>query len=174
MDKELHELEEELKRLRPVAASPDLVARIEQELKSAPLASGPAPRAALHWLWTMALPAAAAVAIAVIPFALKRGAAARDASVAAPADSPVAVAANVASATSPGASEASVLKPIAAENVLVASRDEGLVTLDDGTPARRERRQYVDTITWQNPRTHASLTWRVPREEVRVVPVLFQ
>jgi hypothetical protein len=65
-------------------------------------------------------------------------------------------------------------KPIAAENLLVDARDEGLVTLDDGTAARRERLRYVDTITWKNPRTNASVRWSVPREEVRVVPVNFQ
>ena len=47
-------------------------------------------------------------------------------------------------------------------------------TLDDGTAARRERFQYVDTITWKNPRTNASVRWTMPREEVRVVPVKFQ
>ena len=66
------------------------------------------------------------------------------------------------------------LKPVAAENVLISATDEGLVTLEDGTRARRERLQYVDTITWKNARTNASLTWRVPREEVRVVPIAFQ
>ncbi|MBL9185971.1 MAG: hypothetical protein JNK23_00695 [Opitutaceae bacterium] len=66
------------------------------------------------------------------------------------------------------------MKPVAAENLLVSVRDEGLVTLDDGTRARRERLHYVDTIVWKNSRTHASLTWSVPREEVRIVPVVFQ
>jgi hypothetical protein len=69
---------------------------------------------------------------------------------------------------------AAAFKPVAAENLLVEARDEGYVTLDDGTTARRVRRSYVDTITWQDPRTNASLVWSVPREEVRVVPVLFQ
>ena len=67
-----------------------------------------------------------------------------------------------------------LLKPVAAENVLVSASDEGLVTLEDGTPARRERLQFVDTITWKNPRTNSSLRWSVPREEVRIVPVVFQ
>ena len=66
------------------------------------------------------------------------------------------------------------LKPVAAENVLVSARDEGLVILEDGTSARRERLQFVDTITWKNPRTNSSLRWSVPREEVRIVPVVFQ
>ena len=63
---------------------------------------------------------------------------------------------------------------LAEEDGLVRARDEGFVTLDDGTPARRERLVFVDTITWSDPRTNASLTWTVPREEVRVVPVSFQ
>jgi hypothetical protein len=67
-----------------------------------------------------------------------------------------------------------VLKPIAAEKVLISADDEGVVILDDGTTARRERLQYVDTITWRNPRTNASLRWTVPREEVRIVPVTLQ
>ena len=69
---------------------------------------------------------------------------------------------------------APAFRPVAAENVLYAARDEGLVTLADGTPARRVRSSYVDTITWKNPRSNASLRWSVPREEVRVVPVVFQ
>jgi hypothetical protein len=66
------------------------------------------------------------------------------------------------------------LKPVAAENVLVSASDEGFVTLADGTAARRERLQFVDTITWKNPRTNSSLRWSIPREEVRIVPVVFQ
>lgn len=158
MDDELQQLEAELKRLQPVAPAPALVGRVEREL-----ATAPARRrlAEVHWLWA-ALPAAAAVALVVVQFARERPVE--------PANEPLRVVpsvADVARTTAP-------LKPVAAENVLVAAADEGLVFLDDGTPARRERLQFVDTITWKNPRTNASLTWRVPREEVRVVPVSFQ
>ena len=65
-------------------------------------------------------------------------------------------------------------RPIAAENVLLNSKDEGVVTLADGTPARRLRETYVDTITWRDSRTNASLKWSLPREEIRVVPVALQ
>ena len=58
--------------------------------------------------------------------------------------------------------------------LLYAAQNDGLVTLSDGTPARRERLNYIDTITWKDPRTNASVRWSVPREEVRVVPVNFQ
>jgi hypothetical protein len=67
-----------------------------------------------------------------------------------------------------------MFKPVAAENVLYAASDEGPVTLDDGTSARRERLSYIDTITWKNSRTNASVRWTVLREEIRVVPVKFQ
>ena len=42
---------------------------------------------------------------------------------------------------------------------------------DDGTAAHRVFQRYLDTYTWRNPRTNASLRWTVPRDEVRVVPV---
>ena len=151
MDDELQQLEAELSRLQPVAPRRELVSRVEREL------GRPVTRRALahvHWLWAAALPVAAAAAV----FAMVFTQSARDRASTAP----------------PMASSAiTSLKPVAAENLLVSARDEGLVTLADGTPARRERLQFVDTITWRNPRTNASLTWSVPREEVRVVPVSF-
>lgn len=151
MDNELENLEAELKRLRPAPSSARLTARVGREL-----AAAPARRlaASIHWLWAAMLPAAAAAVAMFVQFVPPAGRAVAVPALAAVDDAP--------------------LKPVAAENVLVAARDEGLVTLDDGTPARRERRHYVDTIVWKNPRTHASLTWTVPREEVRIVPVVFQ
>jgi hypothetical protein len=65
-------------------------------------------------------------------------------------------------------------KPVAAQDVLYAARDEGYVRLGDGTPAHRLRESYVDTITWENPSSHASLRWSVPRDEIRVIPASFQ
>jgi hypothetical protein len=155
MDDELQQLEAELKSLRPSAVPHELVVRIEDELKSVAHSRRPAP---LFWFWAAALPAAAALAIAIGTL-MRRDlggmrAAAPD------------LTANLRGATG--------LKPIAAENVLYAATDEGLVTLDDGTRARRERLNFVDTITFKDPRTNASLKWSVPREEIRVVPVSFQ
>jgi hypothetical protein len=40
----------------------------------------------------------------------------------------------------------------------------------DDTSARQVRARYVDTYTWKNPRSNASLKWSVPRDEVRVIP----
>jgi hypothetical protein len=144
MDNELHELESELKRLRPVAPSAALTAGLGRALA--------APRRN-YWAWT-ALPLAASLA----GLALLRDRPAPP--VTSPAPAP--------------AGAVAVFKPVSAENLLYAQRDEGLVTLADGTTARRYRSSYVDTITWKNPRTQASLRWSVPRTEERVVPVSFQ
>ncbi len=148
MHDEFQELEAELKRLRPAAPSLALRDRIARELAAAPARRALAP---VHRVWAVALPAAAAAVALLAQLAPSSG-------IRGPA----------------WLADDAALKPVAAENVLVSARDEGLVTLDDGTTARRERLQFVDTIVWKNPRTHASLTWTVPREEVRVVPVVFQ
>lgn len=148
MDDELSQFEAELKRLRPAAPSRELLARLAGEIEPA-VRMRRGVRA--WWLWAGAVPAAAALAVFII---YGRRVEVND--------------------TPAAAITAGEFKPVAAENVLYAARDEGLVTLADGTTARRERLNYVDTITWQNPRTHASLKWTVPREEVRVVPVVFQ
>jgi hypothetical protein len=170
MDDDFQSLEKELQQLRPAPLSPRLVAQVEVELagrtsgaalfKCRPGAT-PAARAPIfrHWWWAVTLPAAAAIALV---WSLRSP-------TATPSGAEGAAVATVVPATEEGG-----LKPVAAENVLVAARDEGVVTLDDGTAARRERLQFVDTITWKNPRTNASLRWSIPREEVRVVPIVFQ
>jgi hypothetical protein len=145
MDDELAALEAELARLRPVAPSAVLHATIGRRLTR----RRRVPRVA--WL---ALPLAAAAALTLV-LNVRR--------IAAPATVP-------ASAQAPVAA----FDPVTAENVLVDSLDEGVVTLTDGTPARRVRQLYVDTITWRNPRTQASLRWTLPREEVRVLPISYQ
>ena len=159
MDDELQSLEAELKRLRPAAPNRDLLARLERDL-AAPLTRRAVP---FRWLWVGALPIAATLAVLIALAARNRP---PSAAVPPPAATPLA------SAT-PAAEPSAIFKPVAAENVLYAAQDEGLVTLADGTPARREQLNYVDTITWQNPRTHATVRWSVPREEVRVVPISF-
>lgn len=164
MDDEFHQLEAELKRLRPAVPAKALLARLQSELaptETVARAAPPSRATRAWWLWAGALPAAAALVLAFV-FLSRREA----------GQAPAAPA--MARATGAAARASEVFKPVAAENVLYAVSDEGLVTLDDGTSARRERLSYVDTITWKNPRTNASVRWTVPREEVRVVPVKFQ
>ena len=146
MDDELLKLESELRSLRPLEPSQDLRNRLGRAFSGTHSIARP-----FRWSW-LALPIAAGLAIA---FVADR-----------PVGKPPAFDAVPASPTA--------FKPIAAENLLLDSRDEGYVTLSDGTPAHRSRDRYLDTITWKDPETNASLTWSVPREEVRVVPVAFQ
>ncbi|MDB6094668.1 MAG: hypothetical protein JWM32_2230 [Verrucomicrobia bacterium] len=144
MDNDLQELEAELKRLRPIAPSTFTVERIERALASR-------RRSFLAWA---ALPLAAAL-VGLIAFREKPGAARAVPGPLAP-------------------KSVATYKPVSADNVLYDRTDEGLVTLADGSTARRYRSSYVDTITWRDPRTQASLRWSVPRTEERVVPVRFQ
>lgn len=143
---ELTALEAELRRLRPRAPSPELEEFVARRLR---------PRRVLtsFWAWS-ALPLGAAAAIALVVASRP----------------PTAVVPDAARIAAPAAA----FKPVAADNLLLDTQDEGLVTLDDGTTARRVRSNYLDTVTWKNPRTQASLKWTVPREEIRVVPVIFQ
>ncbi len=145
MDNELRELEAELQRLRPVAPSPVVAARVGRTLAAA---------RRNYWGW-MALPLAAAL-VGWIYLQDRAGVA--------PASA----------ATRPAAPVAVTYKPVSAQNVWYEQRDDGLVTLANGTTARRYRSSYVDTFTWKNPRTQASLRWSVPRTVERVIPVSFQ
>jgi hypothetical protein len=151
MDRELEQFEAELKRLQPVAPPKGLTGRVAHDLER----TASTRRSPSWWWWATAMPIAAGLAFAVT-FAVRQKWAA---SLPVP-DGEVA------------ADE--MLKPVAAENLLYAKVDEGVITLSDGTPVRRERLNFVDTFTWKNPRTNASLKWSVPREEIRVVPVSFQ
>jgi hypothetical protein len=144
MDEELLKLEAELKSLRPIAPAPELRSRVARDL-------APAGRTGAWWWWS-AVPAAAALAIALVLAGRK--------------DPPV--------SEGLAAAQVATFRPVAAEKVLYAAADEGPVTLADGTAGRRVRSSYVDTITWKNPKTNASLRWSVPRDEVRVMPVVFQ
>lgn len=152
MDNDLQALEAELKKLRPLAPSRELRERLNAELQSR------ARNRYVVWSW-VGFPAAAAIAVVGI---LKWN------------YSPPAKNASVQVVSAPAEASEATFKPISADNVLLHASDEGYVTLTDGTPARRVRQSYVDTITWKNPRTNASLVLTVPREEVQVVPVNFQ
>lgn len=150
MDDELQQLEAELKRLEPKAPSAGLRRRVANDLAPRGAANR---RLGLSWAWAGGLAAAAGLALLLT----------QRPEIEPPRPRAPTVAAG-----------AAMMKPVAAENILVAAQDEGFVTLEDGTTARRARLKYVDTITWKNPQTNASLTWTVPREEVRVIPVSFQ
>jgi hypothetical protein len=145
MDDDLDNLEAELMRLRPRALRPRFASRVDGDL------GRPSPISGV-WIW-VSVPAAALFAAAALFWGHP------SATPAAPMPASVADAA---------------FKPVGIRDILVNSRDEGYVVLADGRTARRMIEAHVDTITWLNPRSAASIQWSVPRDELRIVPVVFR
>jgi hypothetical protein len=171
MNDDFSDLEAELNRMRPCAPSPELQSRLAATLDR-PTAPTAQPvridRSVIFrggWRWVL-WPAAVAAAV-MLALVITR----RTDPVLPSADQTVhPTGGNEAGPIAP-ATAADLYEPVSAENVLYDSRDEGLITLDDGTAAHRVFQCYLDTYTWRNPRTHASLSWTVPRDELRVIPV---
>ncbi|MDP1580746.1 MAG: hypothetical protein Q8M02_10725 [Candidatus Didemnitutus sp.] len=178
MDEALQNLENELKALRPRRPSVLLRAQLEKELGATPVSlasqapvlpnrrytAAPSLRS-WKWVgWPLAAAASVALVVSVGVWQWPR------------ADAPVSAANTVVAATAPASSIVTprdAYKPVKADNVLYAVTDEGLVLLDDNSPARLVRARYVDTYTWHNPATNASMKWSVPRDEVRMIPTRF-
>lgn len=197
-DTNLQDLENELKALRPRRPSVLLRARVEHELSHAEApASAPAARPAAvtpryssattlrSWKWLSWQMAAAAGVALVVSLGVWRWQSGATETVAPSVQPQLALEKSPAPVTreSPPSNSDVVstralaardtYRPVKAANVLYDLKDEGLVTLEDNTPARRVRARYVDTYTWKNPTTNASLKWSVPRDEVRVLPASF-
>lgn len=162
MDESLKELETELQRLTPRRLSAGALAALERELGPAtPAKSEVTAPATWKWIsWSLA--AAAALAIAGV-VQLSRRTGPEQVLAEAPA-------APQASAPAPEAAQgANRYEPVGATTVLYDMKEDGQATLVDQTQARQVRYRYVDTYTWKNPATNASLRWSVPRDEVRLV-----
>ena len=177
MNESFKDLEDELKQLSPRRVSPELWQRLDSELGASAGAKRPRYNSTTSWTsWKWAgwrLAAVAATVAVVTTIGVMRWAERPD--VAAPVQSrPVApataVAANPLPAPTPAASP-DRYRPVSAANVLYDLKDEGLAYTADNNPGRRLRYRYLDTYTWKNPRSNASLKWSIPRDEVRVVPV---
>ena len=175
MDESLQELENELKRLAPRRPSSALLATLEREL-------GPAtPAAPVHrystatslgsWKWaTWSLAGAAALFALVLLEHSNRPAPAVPAE-SSPAPEVVATAPTV--EPSRPEAEANRYEPVRASSVLYAMQEGAPTTLPDRSEGRAVRYRYVDTYTWKNPATNASVRWSVPRDEVRLVRTNF-
>jgi len=171
MNDDFSDLEAELKRMRPCAPSPELQSHLAATLDR-PAAPAAQPvsidRSVIFrraWRW-MLWPAAVA-AVGVLALVVTR----RTDPVLPSADQTAHPIGGNGAGPIAAATDADLYEPVSAENVLYDSRDEGLITLDDGTAAHRVFQCYLDTYTWRNPRTNASLRWTVPRDELRVIPV---
>ncbi len=161
MDNSLEELENELGRLSPRRPSARFLDRLEHEL--GPVTPAPAARryasatSLRSWKWAGWSLAAAALLIAV-QFPRKPGAV-----------NPMPAATPVVATTVPAAAPVNRYEPVKATSVLYDLKEDGVATLPDQTEGRQVRYRYVDTYTWRNPATKASLRWSVPRDEVRLV-----
>jgi hypothetical protein len=172
MDDTLQELENELKRLSPRGPSVALHAALERDLGTEPLpAARPYASATSLRSWKWASWSLAGVA-ALAAFAFVVQSARQPSAVPLP-QSPVS---RVATAPAPEealsqavAEVSNRYQPVHATSVLYDLHEGDATTLPDRTEGREVRYRYVDTYTWKNPTTNASLRWSVPRDEVRLV-----
>lgn len=163
MDETLQELENELKRLTPRRPSAGLMQALERELGPAAVPAAPSPARAALWRWPVWSLAAAAVLALVAVLSFMH----RPVSANAPAPDELAVAPAGPTPSAPVASNR--YEPIQASSVLYDLKEDGAALLPDQTEGRQLRYRYVDTYTWKNPTTNASLRWSVPRDEVRII-----
>jgi hypothetical protein len=167
MDETLQELENELKRLTPRRPASALMRALESELGpeatvvTAPRYSTATSLRSWKWAtWSLAGVAAAMALVAIMQ--VKR----QPMKVSPPL---IANADGQSVATRPAVAPVNRYEPVKATSVLYDMKEDGAATLPDQSEGRQVRYRYVDTYTWKNPTTKASLRWSVPRDEVRLV-----
>jgi len=169
------ELENQLRKLRPVEPSPDLVTRIERDLAEPEIRlrqgyGGQASTAGVlqgerpfHFNWlSIGLGLAAATALVLFAFVRLHQP---------PATMP---APSVASAkTSPSISPSNAqFVPAGLTQVVYHTRDEGVHFPNDSEqPMRRVRSRARETLVWRNPKTGATLRISYPAEQVSLRPL---
>lgn len=164
MDETLQELENELQRLTPRRPSTAFI-RATAHAIAEPVPRYTSATSLRSWKWA-SWPLAGVAAAVALTLALRP---ARR-----PAAAPVSSAesAAVATATEPAAPVARTAnryEPVQATSVLYDLQEGQPTTLPDLSEGRAVRYRYVDTYTWKNPSTNASLRWSVPRDEVRLI-----
>ena len=173
------ELEEQLRKLRPVQPSAGLISRIEQALAeqtSTLLRSASAGQASTagvlprerrsHFNW-LSLGLGLAAAAALIMFALIR--------LQQPAKKSPIVAAVTPAPVFSAENSSAQLVPAGLTQVVYHTRDEGLhYTGNSAQPVRRVRSHTRDTLQWKNLKTGAKLQISYPSEQVSLVPVTGQ
>ena len=173
------EIEDKLRKLRPVQPSADLMTRIERALaearpgeslyreKGSTSTAGVLPRERrFHFNWvSLGLGLAAAAALVLfVRFQLERPV----------KKTPTLAAITPAPAFSSPSSTAQFV-PAGLTQVVYHTRDEGLHFPNNSEqPMRRVRSHTRETLRWRNPTTGASLRIPYPSEEVSLVPVTGQ
>jgi negative regulator of sigma E activity len=166
------ELENQLRKLRPLQPSADLVTRVERALadeRSILLRQGSGGQAStagvlpreshFHFNWlSLGLGLAAAAALILLAFVRLQ--------------QPAKETPNLVSTSPAPAISNDQLVPAGLTQVVYHTRDEGLhFPTNSNEPVRRVRSQTRETLRWRNPKTGASLRVSYPREEVSLVPI---
>jgi hypothetical protein len=160
------EIENQLKKLRPMAASEQLAARIERALseEAAPPTAGVVVRprrVRFDWLSLGIGLAAAALLLIFARVNLERP----NKPVRGIASAPLASAA-------PAMNRSSGFVPEGLTRVVYSTRDEGVhFPSETAQPVRRLRSSARETLQWRNATTGASLRVSYPSEEVSLTPV---
>jgi hypothetical protein len=160
------EIESELRKLRPIGPSAELVSRIEQDL------AAPAPaqseedkivrpdRFRMNWISVGVGLAAAAILLLLVRVNFQTGTQPQN---------------RIASTPVPGSAApmaSAQFIPAGATHVVYNTRDEGLHYPTGATePVRRLRSRTRETLQWRNPETGASLRISYPTEQVDLIPV---
>ena len=158
------QLEDRLRKLRPVQPSADLVTRIERALtgeESVPTAAVLPRERRFNFNWlSLGLGLAAATALVMFAFVRFQQPGSTNQKVA--TNSPAPITAN----------SMDQLVPAGLTQVVYHTRDEGLHYPNNSTePVRRVRSRTRDTLKWRNPKTGATLRITYPREEVSLTPI---
>jgi hypothetical protein len=162
------ELEKQLRELRPVRPSADLISRVERALadERSTVTAAVLPRERrfhVNWL-SVGLGFAAATALVLFAFVRFQQPKIHAQKLATTSPAPII-----------SAPLANQLVPAGLTQVVYHTRDEGLHFPDDSnSPVRRVRSQARETLRWRNPKTGATLRISYPREEVSLVPVTGQ
>ena len=170
------ELENQLKKLRPLPPSEDLAARIERALAeptSTRLRSATARQAStagvvprgrrfhVNWLSLGMSLAAATVLLLFARFGVDH-----------PVKKTPTIASRTPSSNIPSASNAAEFVPVGLTQVVYRTRDEGLhYATGSEQPVRRLRSHTRETCQWRNANTGATLRVSYPSEEVSLVPI---
>ena len=161
------ELEAELKKLRPRAASPGLGTRIEHALAATamtPSAGVLSKRRSSRINWFgLGLGLAAAAAFVVLARVNTERTPGQKQSVLG-VTTPVPF-----TTVDPAARDGFV--PVGLTQVVYGTRDEGLHFHKGDQPVRRLRSQKRETLQWRNPTTGTSLRLSYPSEEVTFIPI---
>ena len=160
------DIEDELRKLRPVRPSQQLFERVAGQLEHSAVEAEPEDKiirpVRFNYGWiSLGLGLAAAAAFVLL----------------ARVNQPTSEPAKVASApTTPvPAQQLNTFVPAGASRVVYNTRDEGLhFPPGANEPVRRVRSRARETLQWQNPKTGASLRVSYPAEEVQLIPVTGQ